>query len=83
MNICKSEEHNLLVRSLLTDATANRSQAINTFKALNLMHANGTLNSSLILSHLRKPHGVLSLMNLPGLGHGSFILLMEMMLETV
>jgi len=76
------EEHTLIVRTLLADQTANRSQAINTFKENGLMHADGTLNRPLILQHLRTNRGA-ELHGMWGMGRGTFVYLMRLMLESV
>jgi hypothetical protein len=75
-------EHLLIIDALLIDETFNQGMAINFFKSHGLMYANNTLNRSLILKHLRTNHGA-ELRGMNGMGRGTFIYLMRLMLETV
>ena len=82
MNLKQSENFNLIIRSLLTDETANTTMAHNTFASLGLLLPDGKLNKPLVLKHLRKDRGATLRFEL-GMGRGAFIYMMRLMLESI
>jgi hypothetical protein len=81
MNICKSEEHNMLVRAALIYRSANPGLTYAVLKDNNLLLPNGQMNRRMLIDIVKSnPH---KLRNLPGVGEGTYFDIIRMLLETV
>jgi hypothetical protein len=82
MNIRKSEEHNLLVRAALVDASGNPGLTYSTLQTNGFLLPNGQMNRVKVMAFIKK-NGAYSLRNLPGVGKGTYYDIIRMLLETV
>jgi hypothetical protein len=77
----KIEDHATLVRALMYEASVNTSLSIGIFEANGLIdNHTKEVSKEKVLAILRKG-GALALRNMPGMGHGSFALLIKLCLE--